>query len=503
VETWEKNEEFVDVIRRALRKVRQKKDAATVVDSETKKDDSMPLVCSQPTFEPIAFSRGSPFFRICAQTGKEFATRWETVAGGDKQDFGLSVWKQEQWEPKETGDIEPNQVDRLKADKPLRIRLASVLKNRKAEDFIYPRDFEDIASQAKPNNYLGFMDADGNGFGDMLSNLADTRADEKDYEGFSTILEETTRKAYIEAATRVLAPFLENQKEYDEQKKIVLPIRLLIMGGDDVLLVTLPQLALPLANEFCRLFQEIAGCKKGKSDRQKVKDLEPFTMSAGVVIAHHKFPFLSFQQLGNRLLKSAKKRAWAAKRDKQGFFGSVDYQLITASGADDLKTLRKEAYTLHYEGERELSLTGKPYLVSPELDELRRLRHTVAKMKQARISRRQIKGLNDVLRRGEKRGLIDFLRWFSSLQEPKAPETLMAQQLENVAHVPPNQKSLVRNLLGGNGLCLSPWIEDNRPGTKYKSPKVYTLLLDSVELFDIPDQLASTEIDQEKEGEAS
>lgn len=579
VEPWEKSEAFVDVIRSARRKVRQKKDAATV-DSEVKKDDSKPLVRSQPTFEPIAFSSGSPFFRICAQTGKEFATKWEEVPGGGKQEFGQSIWKQRR--PKETCGIELERGDRLKADKPLRIRLAPFL-GRKPEDFIYPRDFEDIASLAKPNNYLGFMDADGNGFGDMLSKLADTRADEKDYESFSNILETTTREAYIEAAVRVLVPFLReqinrNQIKVDSQDSIRLPIRLLILGGDDVLVVTLPQLVLPLANEFCRLFQEIAGCKKGKSDRQKVKDLDPFTMSAGVVIAHHKFPFLSFQQLGNRLLKSAKKRAWAAKRDKEGYFGSVDYQLITASGADDLKTLRKEAYMLHYEGERELSLTGKPYLVSPKLDELRRLRHAVAKMKQAQISRRQIKSLYDVLRWGENRGVLEFLRWFGRLRQ--IPQTLMAEKLSETQDLlEPEEifKYLQREILidlmslllfsvemeginlddetippevrnqfeshkiplsdtptidvqrkGGRWLikdqartyivqkdqkmvscylmpmlCPSAWLVDERLG-EFKRPERYTPLLDAVELFDIPDELAEAEIGLNKrEGELS
>jgi hypothetical protein len=592
VETWEKNEEFVDVIRRALRKVRQKKDAATVVDSEAKKDDSKPMVCSQPTFEPIAFSSGSPFFRICAQTGEEFATRWEeVVVGEDKQEFGQSVWKQQVWKPEyidkddftqRTGMVDFHLGDRLKADSELREQLAEALKAQgiklEPNRFKYSTDFEEVTKDAKPQNYLGFMDADGNGFGDVLSKLANAHATEKDYESFSNLLEETTREAYIEAAARVLVPFLReqinrNQIKVDSQDSIRLPIRLLIMGGDDVLVVTMPQLVLPLANEFCRLFQEIADRDK-KSKGEKVKALDPFTMSAGVVIAHHKFPFLSFQRLGNNLLKNAKKRSWAARRDCEGFYGSVDYQLITASGADDLKPLRKEGYTCHYEGEHELSLTGKPYLVSPELDELRRLRHSVAKMKKTQISRRQIKSLYDVLRWGEKRGLLEFLRWFDRLR--KIPNKLMARKFSETQDlleqkeifkylqreilvdlmslllfsvemeginldnetIPPE----LRNQFESHKIPLSvevqrkgsrwfikdqsrtyiiqkeqklvscyqtpmlipsPWLVDERLG-KFKRSEHYTPLLDAVELFDIPDELAEAEIGfPKKEGEAS
>ena len=62
----------------------------------------------------------------------------------------------------------------MKADLELRERLGEALKID-ASRFKYSANLEDVTKDAKPKNYLGFMDADGNGFGDMLSKLGDKR----------------------------------------------------------------------------------------------------------------------------------------------------------------------------------------------------------------------------------------------------------------------------------------------------------------------------------------
>ncbi len=252
------------------------------------------------------------------------------------------------------------------------------------------------------------------------------------------------------------------------------------MGGDDVFVIALPQHILAIANEFCRQFQIIAERNKAQlpCERDLVKQLPPLTMSAGVVIAHYNFPFLSFQRLANRLQKNAKKRYWAARRDGQGFSGSVDFQIITASGAEDLKTIRKESYTLEDPHGEKISLTGRPYLVGKDLDELRELRCFIAKLKAAEISRRQIKGLNQILRQDFTQSHFDFLYWFSRLREDE-------------------QQQVVKNEIAEQTSLLSPWRCDNRPGG---SKKLYTPLLDVVELFDIPDELAKEEINKKKGG---
>lgn len=505
-------EDLVTAILRGTRNIRLKKDAVVFPEENEKQP--------QPEFEPIPLFSGSPFLRICQQTGLAYATVWEKPHEPEGNEtvnpeaFSTSSWKQKDWEPpiclkvklqeyactneyhagKKVG-LNSDLGDRLAIDVLLRYRLARDL-NLKPDDFDYPFDFEKLVAPASPRNYLGLMDADGNGFGDLLTKLAEgkdgKKPDKEDYKAFSKLLSETTREAFIEAAVKVLKPFLEYRLN---RRPIRIPLRVLIMGGDDVFVVALPQHILAIANEFCRQFQIIAEENKAQlpCERDLVKQLPPLTMSAGVVIAHYNFPFLSFQRLANRLQKNAKKRAWAVRREWQTWkeqgdkgeklqnpTGSVDFQIITASGAEDLKTIRKESYSLDDPYKEEALLTGRPYLVGEDLDELRELRYFIAKLKRAEISRRQIKALNDILRQGVNQSLLDFLYWFSRLRE--------------------DQKKVIKDFPDLRTICLSPWRCDNRPGG---SGKIYTPLLDVVELFDIPDELADEEISKKKEGEAS
>ena len=226
VECCASEEHFVDAVEGARRKVREAKEAG---GSEQERP-----------FDSIPFSGGAPFFRICAQTGKAFATRWGGLGPEDeKQAFGENAWKQNQTPPKH-GDIDHKQGDRLEADPELRKRLSDAINTRhadklkaseikiNADTFKYSADLEKLSIPSKPQNYLGFMDADGNGMGEMLSQLSRECATEKDYRAFSKILKHSTRDAYLEAAVKVLVPFLEEQidrGQFENDGSLLLPRR--------------------------------------------------------------------------------------------------------------------------------------------------------------------------------------------------------------------------------------------------------------------------------------
>ncbi len=455
------NDNFADAVRETNRKIRLKKDSG-VFDQDR-------------DFETAQFFSGSPFFRICSQTGKEFATKWERRNKGEPQEtFGANAWNLHKFTTPETmraklpsGDLIPLNSklgDRLKVDVLLRYQLAQEMKCN-PDDFEYPTDFDDFQG-AKPANYMGFIEADGNGFGDILSSLAKTGANEETYKEFSILLKKTTQEAFIESAVSVIKPLFDKKIiRQNEKGKLPIPLRILILGGDDVFAVSFPQIILPFADEFCRRFQQIAEYKKNESEI-KIKTLDPFTMSAGVVIAHHSLPFLSFQKLSHSLLKSAKRRSWASRDKENGkdirLYGSVDYQIITASGADDLKTMRKEIYIINRQDKKEYHLTGKPYLVSPYKDELQDLLSYVKMMKDKGIARTQVKALYDILHDGERASVINFIKWYCRLTR--------------------DGQDIIKCLLGTNDVCLSPWAKDNRPGNE---GKIYTPLLDAAELYDI------------------
>jgi hypothetical protein len=238
-----------------------------------------------------------------------------------------------------------------------------------------------------------------------------------------------------------------------------------------VLLVIQAQYALPFAEAFCRLFQEKAGEKFSQDHSLQGIEFPIFTMSAGVVIAHHNLPFLSLHRMASELLKSAKRRSW--KVNQQGKeLGAVDFQVVTGSNIEDLKTLRREAYTVK-DGSQELLMTGRPYLVSPDENEneLRQLLEVVKKldglMENGKIGRSRLKELGDILRQGRQRGNCAFARWFLRLGDESVQE-------------------VIRQALGTKERVPSLWQEDTRTGGQGK--RFCRYLWDAVELLDFPQQ---------------
>jgi hypothetical protein len=429
------------------------------------------------------FFSGSPFFRICEMTGREFAIDYKRQPDGTYRNIGITVFKAEQrtknlhYQPirlpsGEEFTFNPALEDRLPVDAILRHRIAERC-GKSPEAFRFPEDFEELVSKAEPHGYMGYIEADGNRFGELLKALRegvekkDNKGQLQAYQAFSALLKETTQEALIDALMEVL----DGRELQQEGNKTILPFRVLLLGGDDVLLVIQAQYALPFAETFCRLFQEKAGEKFSQDHSLQGIEFPIFTMSAGVVIAHHNLPFLSLHRMASELLKSAKRRSW--KVNQQGKeLGAVDFQVVTGSNIEDLKTLRREAYTVK-DGSQELLMTGRPYLVSPDENEneLRQLLEVVKKldglMENGKIGRSRLKELGDILRQGRQRGNCAFARWFLRLGDESVQE-------------------VIRQALGTKERVPSLWQEDTRTGGQGK--RFCRYLWDAVELLDFPQQ---------------
>ncbi|MCS7263326.1 MAG: type III-B CRISPR-associated protein Cas10/Cmr2 [Armatimonadetes bacterium] len=385
----------------------------------------------------------------------------------EEGDYGVAIRQTERWrkqskKQKIEGEMEfnPDLGDRLEVDTRLRYHLASKL-GCMAGELSFPKDFEEIAEGSKPKGYIGFIEADGNRFGEILKQLKEVvaRKSAKDqiaaYENFSKMLKETTKEAVIEATVSVLEKALR-----DSNAKLI-PMRILFLGGDDVMLAIQAEYALEFADEFCRRFQEIAERKKVEA----LKDIQlpTFTMSAGVVIAHHNVPFLSLHRMSSELLKNAKKRSWKSWEQKKA--GAVDFQIITGSNTEDLKTVREELYTTR-EGEEEILLTGRPYLVSPNGDELSELLIAVENLRSAGIPRSQLNQLSRIMRLGEERGRLAFHRWFLRIGGEGENEL----------------KDAIRSALKTKDKIPDLWKKDQRAGG---SGRLYCPLMDVVELLNL------------------
>ena len=417
----------------------------------------------------------SPFFRFCAQTGWQPAEVWEkrTPMEETPEEFSRMSWRQHDWRPPSNWRLSKKTRDRLPIDREVREVLAEKL-NCSPCDLEFPQDFDDLGELAQPSGYMAFMEADGNRFGELLSALAQQNASESDYETFSAGLSEITRRTLLFAIRDTIGEWMKGKDERP------IPLRVLILGGDDVLLVTIPQVALKMAHLFCRKFQELGEQFKQNglpecplspaltlpalsTTDDALKKLPPFTMSAGIVIAHHNLPILSFRRLADKLLKNAKRRSWKAKKGKVDA-GALDFQVITGSGVEDLKVMREEGYEIN--GKPKRWLTGRPYLIAPDNDEFNELLCAVQKLKN--LARRQRHAVVQCLRESSyEQATIGFLRWLCRLKD---------EQRDAVREV----VNLFRS--AGDAMVL-PWQLDKRPGGYGEG--VWTPLIDAVEILEL------------------
>lgn len=173
-----------------------------------------------------------------------------------------------------------------------------------------PRDFTEIGALSHPSGYIGLIYCDGNQMGKFFEQLNT----EQDYRQRSTLVDEAIRNAtYRTLLTR-----------YKPQSPA--PFEVLLLGGDDLLLVTTADQALAVAIGISELFEQLAP--------------RPLTLSTGVVLAHDDFPVARMRELADELLKQAKRKSFEADN-----VSTVDYAVVTAASAGDLERTREEVLT--------------------------------------------------------------------------------------------------------------------------------------------------------------
>ena len=129
-------------------------------------------------------------------------------------------------------------------------------------------------------------------------------------------------------------------KGYESKEK--LPYIVLMLGGDDLLLVTVPEIALDFVVNF----------EKGLKEYNK--DL---TISAGIAFVKYNYPFSHGHELAESLLSSAK-----VKSKLNNGKSAIDWHILFSSFNEDINEIRKDEYILNYDKHYDI-LTKRPYLL--------------------------------------------------------------------------------------------------------------------------------------------
>jgi hypothetical protein len=255
------------------------------------------------------------------------------------------------------------------------------------------------------SSYMAFIAADGNQVGKFWEEF---EGDEGGYAQVSECIRESTEEALIGTIVDLFVERVAQRRERPDGngRRWVVPFLPIIIGGDDVLCVAAGSYGVELAQRFCVAFEAKLRCKlRGTAAQEK-----RVTMSAGVVIAKHKFPASRLNELASQLQLEAKRMS----RRCSGA-GALDFMVVTSGVSRNIGDLRKEQYCS--EGALEPDLTMRPYVVTGE-QSVEKLLGAVRGLARSRFPRSKLKRLPEVMRLGRERRAEELRSFRASLDDP-------------------------------------------------------------------------------------
>ncbi|MCK4358503.1 MAG: hypothetical protein KAW92_07135 [Candidatus Cloacimonetes bacterium] len=258
-----------------------------------------------------------------------------------------------------------------------------------------PNSLEDIrdTSFIPGNNKMALIAIDGNGMGDRFNskreelknknkNVLDTLIEIENFwfdarNNFRIALQNAFKKccnldSYIGEITDV------NGKT----KTTKLPFIVLMLGGDDLLLITVPEIAFDFVKCFNNKLTEIAS---------------NVTFSTGIAFVRYDYPFVHAHELAESLLSSAKYKS----RENAQLSNAVDWHIHFSSMYNDIKKIRLRDYYHIYDNTIEI-LTKRPYSID-DLSTLYSKAEETYKLIQRDegIGRNKIKTFETILKQGK------------------------------------------------------------------------------------------------------
>ncbi len=247
-----------------------------------------------------------------------------------------------------------------------------------------PGDFNDFRNFGKAKDYIGLIYADGNGMGRKIEEL-NTLPEIRD---FAEAVDTSIYRAVCDAIKEHL-PVWEGVNQESSEKEHLFPFDLLLLGGDDVVMVTSAAVAVEVARTIATSFH--------KYTREKDPKKQGHTLSIGVVLAPVKYPFGLLQELAESALKHAKTEGAKRRDTTTSAYGDtfINFMTVTGSTSHDFKKVYKSLYDRHvkvsgHKSEVAFYATLRPYTVE-ELDFLLNMIREGKKMGLGRTKLHQVR----------------------------------------------------------------------------------------------------------------
>lgn len=178
------------------------------------------------------------------------------------------------------------------------------IKNLTNEQIAY-----DIEKMTGKNDWIAVIHADGNGIGNIVRAVGENKDDMKKFSG---MLDDITTKAANKAYKAV-------KEKHKFNEKGVIPLRPVVLSGDDMTLICRADLAMDYTKCFIETFEEESKSQFGslklekKENEDKIK--QGLTVCAGIAFVKSSYPFHYSVHLAEVLCSRAKKAAKVIDED--------------------------------------------------------------------------------------------------------------------------------------------------------------------------------------------
>ena len=282
-----------------------------------------------------------PYIAICASCGIGIAMDYKQKFEDEKPNYLCEVCKNKA-------------KAREEIKKTFLARFVSHISKKESEALKFPNEADEIA-KLEQKKYVAYIIADGNSMGTIFSACDSFEKLKK----LSNALEHEVTRDSLAEPTKIL---IEKQKKLIAERSRnsnLAPVLPLILGGDDVFALIPAQWALDFTQRVAQEFEERM---KWSLDKIGIQSSMSPTISAAVIICKGKFPYLIAHELGEELLKIAKKRA---KKEK---LSTISFALIKGN---ELVKSREEKKTF---------VAGFPAYTIEELEKVIDYRYVLRKL---------------------------------------------------------------------------------------------------------------------------
>ncbi len=225
-----------------------------------------------------------------------------------------------------------------------RDRLRSLTDVPEGVDIVWAEELSEMLGDEKGK--VALIHIDGNDLGKLFRKKLDEASGMTFEESISAMkqLSQTVSRANETAFRKAVGEVVNFELCRKARTELIMPLRPLVMGGDDITLIIRADLALLFLSTFAAVFE-----------RESERCGERLSVGAGMVVMDASYPFAKAFSLVESLTESAK----GATLDSSPRPSSVDYLVLTEDVEDDVEAYRERAFIAN-DGNL---LTAKPFLL--------------------------------------------------------------------------------------------------------------------------------------------